>query len=123
VPAIQALLRQKKYDQALPLLFATKKLKENSESNRWIGQIYMYQGRPPQEILPFLEQALALQPDDVQTLFNLAAVKLASNALDSARHYIGTLEGLKADPQKIAILKQGLAQQEQESSSARPSAP
>ncbi|MDZ4262941.1 MAG: GDSL-type esterase/lipase family protein [Pseudomonadota bacterium] len=111
-PAIQALLAQKNYDQVLPLLFATKNIRENSESNRWIGQIYMYQGRPPQEIEPFLDMALILKPDDTQTLFNLAAVKLSSNELEGARHYIGLLEEHNADPAKIAILQQQLAQQE-----------
>lgn len=117
-PAIQALLVQKNFDQALPLLLATKSIKETSEANRWIGQIYMYQGRPPQEILPLLEQALALKPDDTQTLFNLAAVKLTSNEFDGVRHYIGLLETLKADPQKIAMFKQRLEQQEQNASAA-----
>ncbi len=120
-PAIQALLAQKNYDQALPLLFATKNIRENSEANRWIGQIYMYQGRPPQEVLPFLDLALTLKPDDTQTLFNLAAVKLSSNELEGVRHYIGLLEEHKADPKKITLLKQRLAQQEQSLTSAPPS--
>lgn len=117
-PAIQTLLVQKNFDQALPLLLATKSIKETSEANRWIGQIYMYQGRPPQEILPFLETALLLQADDLQSLFNLAAVKLTSNEFDSVRHYLGLLEALKANPQKIAMLKQRLEQQEQSASAA-----
>ena len=114
LPAIQALLRQKQFDQALPLLMATNSIKENSEANRWIGQIYMYQGRPPQEILPYLETAVLLKADDTQSLFNLAAVKLASNELDGARHYIKQLEALAADPQKIALLQTQLQQQMQQ---------
>lgn len=121
LPAIQSLLAQKRFDQALPLLFATKNIRETSEANRWIGQIYMLQGRPPQQILPFLEKAVTLKPDDLQSLFNLAAVKLAAHEFDGVRHYLGELEKLKADPRKIAMLKQQLAQQEQPSGTAAPS--
>ncbi len=120
LPAIQALLSQKQFDQALPLLIATNSIKENSEANRWIGQIYMYQGRPPQEILPYLETAVLLQADDTQSLFNLAAVKLASNDLDGARHYIKQLEALAADPQKIALLQTQLQQQTQQNLPSTP---
>ncbi len=120
LPAIQALLSQRQFDQALPLLIATNSIKENSEANRWIGQIYMYQGRPPQEILPYLETAVLLNADDTQSLFNLAAVKLASNDLDGARHYIKQLEALAADPQKIALLQTQLQQQVQQNLPSTP---
>lgn len=110
-PAIQALLARKDFARAVPLLKATKALKETADANRWLAQVYMLQGRPPREILPLLEQALALQPDDPQTLFNLAAVKLTANDYAAVRHYIAELERVKADPAKIEQLKQQLAQQ------------
>ncbi len=122
-PAIQALLAEKNLDQALPLLLAANTIKETHEANRWIGQIYMFQGRPPQEVLPVLEKALILQPNDIQTLFNLAAVKLGGNEFNGVRHYLGLLEALQADPQKITLLKQQLAQQEQNAAAPPPIRP
>lgn len=120
-PAIQARLARGDFRAALPLLHATRRIRETPEANRWIAQVHMHQGRAPQEIMPYLERALTLQPDDASTLLNLAAVKLASNDYMAVRHYIGELERVEAEPGKIAMLKERLAQQEQSGKNAPPS--
>ncbi len=69
--AANALIQLQQYDRALPVLLDALKLEDAPFANKWIGQIYLNNGRM-KEAFPFLEKALQQTPGDAQLLYNLS---------------------------------------------------
>jgi tetratricopeptide (TPR) repeat protein len=69
--AANALIQLQQYDRALPILLASLKLEDTPFANKWVGQIYLNNGRR-KEAFPFLEKAVQQTPTDAQLLYNLS---------------------------------------------------
>ncbi len=82
--AVNMLLLQQKYDEALPILYKSLQIKETSEAHKWLGQILLIKNRFEQAI-PHLEKVAATEKNDPQLLYNLC------------RAYILTLQKEKAE--------------------------
>ncbi len=65
------LILLEQYDRALPILQASLKLEDTPFANKWIGQIYLNNGKL-KEAFPFLEKAVKAMPNDAQLLYNLS---------------------------------------------------
>ena len=82
--AVNMLLLQQKYDQALPILVKSLQIKETPYANKWIGQILLTKYRFG-EAIPYLEKIIAVEKNDPQLLYNLC------------RAYVLTLQKEKAE--------------------------
>jgi len=82
--AVNTLLLQQKYDQALPILVKSLQIKETPYANKWIGQILLTKYRFG-EAIPYLEKIIAVEKNDPQLLYNLC------------RAYVLTLQKEKAE--------------------------
>jgi tetratricopeptide (TPR) repeat protein len=70
--AAEALWRMKKYDEALPILFQARKVRETETGNKMIGLILLHDGKVTQAI-PYLEKALISLPNDPLLMWNLGS--------------------------------------------------
>ncbi len=62
---------QNNYENALPLLLSVLKEQEDAFSAKWVGAIYLKQGKQ-KEAIPYLESALEWNPRDHQARYNLS---------------------------------------------------
>ncbi len=69
--AADALIKLKKFDLSLPILYKSLELEETGYANKWIGTILLNNGKVT-ESLPFFEKAIELIRDDAQLLYNLS---------------------------------------------------
>jgi len=90
--AIKALLKRNQFSHALPLLYRSLRIKQTAFANKWVGHIYMLQNRAPEEVLPHLEMAYALDPNDHQLVVDLMLANLARGDSTAATHYMNVLE-------------------------------
>jgi len=107
--AINQLLKQRAYDRALPLLFASIEIKNTGYANKWIGQIFMMKQQPMQAI-PYFKEAYGFAPEDPQFLYNLGFAHTVTGHFAEAQNFLQQLEQLAPDFQKLDKLRQLLAE-------------
>lgn len=91
----QQLLDSGQMDRAMPFLFASLQIKDTPVANKWIGQAYL-RFQKTQQAQAYLEKAVAMQPDDVQALYNLTGAYMMGGQLDKAGDTLARLEKFKA---------------------------
>jgi tetratricopeptide (TPR) repeat protein len=69
--AAQMLIKLQDFGRALPYLQMSLKLEDTAYANKWVGTIYLNDGRV-KDALPFLEKAAKMTPDDPQLIYNLS---------------------------------------------------
>jgi tetratricopeptide (TPR) repeat protein len=70
--AAEALWRMKKFDDALPILFQAREVRETGTGNKMIGLILLHDGKVA-EAIPYLEKALVFLPNDPLLMQNLGS--------------------------------------------------
>ncbi len=79
------LIKQRRFDEALPILEKTLTMTKDPFSTKWLGTIYLNQGEV-KLALPYLQSATILNPKDGQTLYNLSgAYFLSGDTLQAIR--------------------------------------
>jgi tetratricopeptide (TPR) repeat protein len=102
--AANALIQLQQYDRALPILLEALKLEDAPFANKWVGQIYLNNGRAKQAF-PFLEKAAQQAPNDTQLLYNLSGGYALEAQYEKSRQLLERL--FKIDPNfpEAAFLK------------------
>lgn len=90
------LLKQARYDEALPYFEAANDLEESALAQRMIGSIRLRRGEHA-VALPYLERAVALDPQDAAALYNLAGAYALMQRYDQARRTVDRLLQLHPD--------------------------
>ncbi|RMF60412.1 MAG: hypothetical protein D6743_14985 [Calditrichaeota bacterium] len=106
--AADMLVKARKLPEAIPYLKKSLQLKETAYANKWLGQIYLDQGRK-QLALPFLEKAAQMKPNDPQLIYNLSGAYALTRQYGLARKTLGRLEKLAPNFPGAADLKKQLA--------------
>jgi tetratricopeptide (TPR) repeat protein len=105
--AANALVNLQQYHRALPILYSSLKLEDTAFANKWIGQIYLNDGKT-KEALPYLEKSLKMVPDDAQLLYNLSGAYALDAQYQKARETLARLEKIRPNFPGAADLKQQL---------------
>jgi tetratricopeptide (TPR) repeat protein len=105
--AAERLIESKQLESAMPFLYGSLNWKETAYANMWIGRLHL-NNKKPQQALPFLEKAAAMQDDDPRLLCDLIGVYVLNGQLDKARDTIARLEKIKGNFPCVALLKQQL---------------
>ncbi|MDZ7359963.1 MAG: GDSL-type esterase/lipase family protein [candidate division KSB1 bacterium] len=102
--AANALIQLQQYDRALPILLAALKLEDAPFANKWIGQIYLNNGRM-KEAFPYLEKALQQTPEDPQLLYNLSGGYALDAQYEKSQKLLEQLFKIDPDFPEAAFLK------------------
>jgi tetratricopeptide (TPR) repeat protein len=104
----KALLKHRRFNEALPILFNSLKVKQTGYANKWIGQILL-QRQQPAQAKPFLEKALSFQPDDLQVIYSLGIVNVAEDNIEGAKQSLKLVESIDPDSGQAASLKENIS--------------
>jgi len=94
--AADILIKARRLQQAIPFLERSLKYENSAFANKWLGQIYLDQGRL-KKALPYLEVAVEKAPGDPQLLYNLSGAYALNKQYAQA----------KASLQKLAKIRPG----------------
>ncbi len=104
--AADMLIKMKRFNEALPMLTESLRLKETTFANKWLGQI-MLEKQKVKAALPFLEKAARQAPEDIQTIYNLSGAYALSGSFAKADSCLRLLEAKKPDfPGAMDLRKQ-----------------
>lgn len=88
--AANCLIKMKRLAEALPLLENSLELEKNAFAYKWIGQIRLNNAEVEASI-PYLEQAVKMQPGDPQLLYNLSGAYALDGQYEQARQVLDRL--------------------------------
>ncbi len=107
--AANMLIKAKQFDSALPLLYASMRVKETAFALKWIGQILLERGEIGQA-LPYLEKAYSATPQDPQLLYNLSGAYALQKRYEQAKMLLRQLESISPNFPGARNLMQQLEQ-------------
>lgn len=107
--AAQMLVTLQDFARAFPYLQKSLEMEESAYANKWLGTIYLNNGRV-KEALPFLEKAAKLSPDDPQLLYNLSGAYALDKQYDMAKTALKKLFEITPNFPDAADLKRQLDQ-------------
>ena len=92
--AIPPLLEARQFSRALPLLHASRRIKETAYANKWLGQIYLIQGEAL-KAQPFLLRARQIDPEDMQVVYSLGMSQALVGDFAGAGENLALLEAVE----------------------------
>lgn len=98
-----ALMKEDRYDEALTYFEAANRQEETALGHRMAGSILLHRGRHGQA-LDHLERAVALDPADGTTLYNLSGAYATDGRYDEARETVNRLLELHPNHQEARRL-------------------
>ena len=90
VGAADALIKLKKFDLALPILYKSLELEETGYANKWIGTVLLNNSKV-KESIPFFEKAIELKRYDAQLLYNLSGAYALDGQYEKAAATLGKM--------------------------------
>ncbi|MBK7105559.1 MAG: tetratricopeptide repeat protein [Ignavibacteriae bacterium] len=108
--AAQELIHQKKYNNALTFLLKRFAINPDDFSIKWLGNIYLSQGKSL-EAINFLEKSAQLNQNDPQVLYNLCIAYAKTNQIEKAFKTITACIDLKSDYPNAKLLREQLLTQ------------
>jgi tetratricopeptide (TPR) repeat protein len=105
--AADMLIKQQQFDRALHYLQASLKLAETVYANKWIGQIYLNNGKT-KEAIPLLERAVNMAPKDPQLLYNLSGAYALNAQYKMAKQTLKRLDAINPNFPGATDLKRQL---------------
>jgi tetratricopeptide (TPR) repeat protein len=103
-PAVKVLVRMKRYDKALEVLFALKKYQETPFTYQSIGQIYLMDGKITEGIA-YLEKAREGDPQNAILLYNLGYAYFSTSQDDKGNAIEELLRKYSTDESLVAGLE------------------
>ncbi len=107
--AAQMLIKLQDFGRAFPYLQKSLELEESAYANKWLGTIYLNNGRV-KEALPYLEKAANMSPRDPQLLYNLSGAYALNRQYDQAKESLKKLFEITPNFPDAADLKRQLDQ-------------
>jgi tetratricopeptide (TPR) repeat protein len=107
--AAKALVKARRLDRVLPILYRSLKIEETAYANKWIGQILLDNGSV-KESLPYLKRAYELNATDPQVLYNLSGGYALNAQYEKALETLDKLYAINPNFPDAAILKKQLNQ-------------
>ncbi|MDZ7288754.1 MAG: GDSL-type esterase/lipase family protein [candidate division KSB1 bacterium] len=89
--AAEALWRMKKFDEALPILFQARKVRETGTGNKMIGFILLRGGKAA-EAIPYLERARIWLPNDPLLMQNLGTAYIRTGRVQEGMKLLTQLQ-------------------------------
>ncbi len=103
-PAVQLLVRMKKYPQALQILHESLKYQETAFAFKWIGQIYLVNNET-QKGISYLEKAREMTPQDLSMLYNLSRAYFKISEFKKGDQIFEQLESISPNSGFLTELK------------------
>lgn len=100
-------LEQQKFAEAEDVFRRSLKVEETVIADKWVGSILVNAGKP-NEGIPYLQQALRLDSQDPEALFNISVAYAMLRKFDQARSYCQTLMKLNPNHEGVRDLWQKL---------------
>ncbi|NUO79047.1 hypothetical protein HUU05_03145, partial [candidate division KSB1 bacterium] len=94
--------------RAFKRLWQSLQIEPTAEANKYVGSI-LVDRKDAQHGVPYLEKAVAMNPYDTQTLYNLTGAYLMLGKADKAAVALASLEKLSRSGKELEELKQLLA--------------
>ncbi len=107
--AAQMLIKLQDFTRAFPYLQKSLAMEESAFANKWLGTIYLNNGRV-KEALPFLEKAAKMAPEDPQLMYNLSGAYALDKQYDLAKMTLKKLYEITPNFPDAADLKRQLEQ-------------
>jgi|GEM_PF-39838 len=102
--AAQILISEKRFEEAIPYLESSLRVRETYFAQKWIGQLLLAQA-DFYRALPHLERAVRIQGPDEQLLYNLARAYLAVSRIKSAESIVSRLAALNPESRYLPALQ------------------